>query len=374
MLPGSTWSKIAPNTAVPNEPPIDRKKVDPDVAAPRSLYSTAFCTAITSTCMVPPDARRRGRTCRAELRQEAGRDGQQGQQVEPQRHRRRAQDREDLVAAPPADQLTGRNRGEQQPDHHRQQPQPRHGRGHSLDDLQVLRQVGERAEHREADHEPDRRRPPRTPGGGTDAAAAPAPRPAARPARSRREGDPGDRQGDDRPGSPGVGDAASWSPAPGRSRRRPIMGRSEVVDRVLTPAEVARERPRRRDQGDDADRQVDVEDPAPGQRVDEEAADQRPDHARHAEDGTEEALVAPRSRGGRMSPTMVCAPTNRPPPPRPCSARKAMSWAIDCDSPHSAEPIRKITIAAWKSALPPVLVAELAPQRRRDRGSQQVRR
>ena len=36
MLPGSTWSKIAPKMLVPNEPPIDRKKVVPDVAAPRS--------------------------------------------------------------------------------------------------------------------------------------------------------------------------------------------------------------------------------------------------------------------------------------------------------------------------------------------------
>ena len=43
---------------------------------------------------------------------------------------------------------------------------------------------------------------------------------------------------------------------------------------------------------DRADRQVDVEDPAPGEVVDEEAADQRPDHARNAEDRAEEALVA----------------------------------------------------------------------------------
>jgi hypothetical protein len=43
---------------------------------------------------------------------------------------------------------------------------------------------------------------------------------------------------------------------------------------------------------DRADRQVDVEDPAPGEVVHEEAADERPDHGREAEDGAEVALVA----------------------------------------------------------------------------------
>src|SRR5438309_1108043 len=46
------------------------------------------------------------------------------------------------------------------------------------------------------------------------------------------------------------------------------------------------------DERERADRQVDVEDPAPGEVVDEEAAEQRPDHRRHAEHGAEEALVA----------------------------------------------------------------------------------
>jgi hypothetical protein len=45
------------------------------------------------------------------------------------------------------------------------------------------------------------------------------------------------------------------------------------------------------DQGEPADRQVDVEDPAPGQVVHEEAAEQRPQDGRHAEDGAEETLV-----------------------------------------------------------------------------------
>src|SRR5262249_51169984 len=45
------------------------------------------------------------------------------------------------------------------------------------------------------------------------------------------------------------------------------------------------------DEGDDPDRQVDVEDPAPGEVVDEEAAEQRADHRGYAEDRPEEPLV-----------------------------------------------------------------------------------
>jgi hypothetical protein len=43
-----------PKTAVPKELPSVRKKVTPDVAVPRSVYSTVFCTAMVSTCMHSP--------------------------------------------------------------------------------------------------------------------------------------------------------------------------------------------------------------------------------------------------------------------------------------------------------------------------------
>ena len=49
-----TLEKIAPKIAVPNEPPIERKNVAPEVATPSSLCGTPFCTMITSTCMTPP--------------------------------------------------------------------------------------------------------------------------------------------------------------------------------------------------------------------------------------------------------------------------------------------------------------------------------
>ena len=54
-----------------------------------------------------------------------------------------------------------------------------------------------------------------------------------------------------------------------------------------------------------------------------------------------------------MSPTIACAPTISPPPPRPWTARKAMSSIMLWLSPERIEPTRKITIAAWKKTLRP---------------------
>ena len=48
-----------------------------------------------------------------------------------------------------------------------------------------------------------------------------------------------------------------------------------------------------RGEGGDPHREVDVEDPAPRQVIDQEPSEQRADHGRHAEYGAEEPLVAP---------------------------------------------------------------------------------
>ena len=61
----------------------------------------------------------------------------------------------------------------------------------------------------------------------------------------------------------------------------------------------------------------------------------------------------PRSRGGTMSPTIAWASTMRPPPPTPCSARNAISWGMLRARPDSAEPTRKMTIAAMNRYLRP---------------------
>lgn len=41
------------------------------------------------------------------------------------------------------------------------------------------------------------------------------------------------------------------------------------------------------------------------------------------------------------------------PPPMPCSAREATSIDIDPARPHSTEPARKNSTAAWKTGLRP---------------------
>ena len=73
--------------------------------------------------------------------------------------------------------------------------------------------------------------------------------------------------------------------------------RAEVVDAVLDVLAADVERDRDHREGGRADREVDVEDPAPGEVVDEEAAEQRPDHGRDAEHRAEPALVAPALSG-----------------------------------------------------------------------------
>ena len=73
--------------------------------------------------------------------------------------------------------------------------------------------------------------------------------------------------------------------------------RARVVDPVLDVRGAGVERDRDHHQRERAERQVDVEDPAPREVVDEEAAEQRADHGRDAEDSAEEALVlAPLAR------------------------------------------------------------------------------
>ena len=54
-----------------------------------------------------------------------------------------------------------------------------------------------------------------------------------------------------------------------------------------------------------------------------------------------------------MSPITAVVVTINPPPPRPCNARKAISDGMFCASPHSAEPIRKRTIAVCKITFRP---------------------
>ena len=79
----------------------------------------------------------------------------QREEVEPDDHDRRADDRVDLVAARACDQLAGADRGDQQASHHRQQLQAGRGRAGTVHDLQKEGQIGDRAEQREPDDQTD---------------------------------------------------------------------------------------------------------------------------------------------------------------------------------------------------------------------------
>ncbi len=57
MCTARRLERIAPNSAVPKDPPICRKNATDDVATPMSLRSTEFCTTTIRTCMVRPSPR-----------------------------------------------------------------------------------------------------------------------------------------------------------------------------------------------------------------------------------------------------------------------------------------------------------------------------
>ncbi len=56
---------------------------------------------------------------------------------------------------------------------------------------------------------------------------------------------------------------------------------------------------------------------------------------------------------------MACESTIRPPPPRPWTARKAISSPMFWAMPHSTEPSRKITMEAWKKTFRPYMSPSL---------------
>ena len=70
-------------------------------------------------------------------------------------------------------------------------------------------------------------------------------------------------------------------------------------------------------QSNRADRQVEVEDPAPRELIDEEPASSGPTMLARPKTAPKRHTYRPRSRGETMSPMMACAPTIKPPAPNP---------------------------------------------------------
>lgn len=107
-----------------------------------------------------------------------------------------------------------------------------------------------------------------------------------------RQCDRDDAEPDDDARSPGVLDAAPRGEQHEGRDRAGQQDRAGPVD-AHPAGQVGRgQRGAGDNEGQDAERQVDVEDPAPRQMVGEEAAEQRSGHAGRPEDGTEVTLVA----------------------------------------------------------------------------------
>ena len=102
-----------------------------------------------------------------------------------------------------------------------------------------------------------------------------------------------------------------------------------------------------------ADRQVDVEDPAPAVILGQPAAERRPhDRPEHRADAEHRHRVPWRS-GGLMRNRVACDSGISPAPAIPCNARKITSWPRLVAMPHSAEATVKAITEAIKMCLMP---------------------
>ena len=217
-------------------------------------------------------------------------------QLREQRHADRGdrgpRDRERAVTPRARDDLPAHDGGEQQPGHHRRQLQAGARRIAAAHDLQEERQEGDRAEERDPDDEPHGR------AHHEDAVAKQRQRQdrlARAPLGEREEDeqdDTDDRESNDLRRSPRVCRAAEAREQDDGTEATGEERGAEIVDRVLQALRGRVERGSDDEKGDDADRHVDVEDPAPRQVVDEEAPDERPDDRGDAEDSAEQSLVA----------------------------------------------------------------------------------
>ena len=121
------------------------------------------------------------------------------------------------------------------------------------------------------------------------------------------------------------------------------------------------------------DRQVDVEDPAPGEVVDEEAAEQRPDHRRDSEDRAEEALVLAAVAGRDHVADHGDRDDDQPPGAETLDRAERDQLGHSLREPAERGADQEDHDRRLEDELAPVEVAELPVQRRGDRRGEQVR-
>ncbi len=168
----------------------------------------------------------------------------------------------------------------------------------TLDDLEVERHERDRAEEREPDHEADRAR--RAEGRVAEELERQDRLGGARfgEREQREQRDAADERRKHPRRVPGVGRAAEAGVEDDPGKARGEHDRSEVVDPVPLGRRSGTEGARDHRERERTEREVDVEDPAPGEVVDEEASEQRPGDGRDAEHRSEQALVTAALAGG----------------------------------------------------------------------------
>ena len=117
----SRLAKIAPKSETPIEPPICRKSVEPEVATPSSSYGHRVLGGEDEHLHRHPEPEAEHDHVRAPSARRASSTPIPREEVHRQRHQRRPDDRERLVAAEAADQLPAADRGHEQAGHHRRQ-------------------------------------------------------------------------------------------------------------------------------------------------------------------------------------------------------------------------------------------------------------
>ena len=123
---------------------------------------------------------------------------------------------------------------------------------------------------------------------------------------------------------------------------------------------------------DGADRDVDVEDPMPGELFDENPSEQRADDARHTEHRPEEALVATALAGRDDVSDDRLGAHHQATAPETLNGPERDQLGQVLAEPGERRAAQEDDDRRLEEELAPVLVTELAPQRRRDGRGEQI--
>ncbi len=132
----------------------------------------------------------------------------------------------------------------------------------------------------------------------------------------------------------------------------------------MDPPQVARDLDRHYDQRDRTDRDVDVEDPTPGQLLDEDTPEQRPDHAGQPKHRAEQSLIAAAFTGrddvadDRLGAHHQSAAT------KPLDGPEGDQLDHRTAEPGQYGADQEDDDGGLEEHLPSVLIAELSPKRR----------